>query len=52
MAKKYSSSYSEIDLFITQHTFINDSYNLDISENDRFLFHAAEGLQTIGNINK
>ena len=52
MAKNYSPSDSEIDLFITQHIFINDNYNLDISENDRFLFHAAEGLQTIGNINK
>ena len=44
MAKNYSSSDSEIDLFITQHTFINDNYNLDVSENDRFLFYAAEGL--------
>ena len=30
MAKNYSSSDSEIDLFITQHTFINDNYNLDV----------------------
>ena len=47
MAKNYSSSDSETDLFITQNTFINDNYNLDISENDRFLFRAAQGLQTI-----
>ena len=47
MAKNYSSSDSKTDLFITQNTFINDNYNLDISENDRFLFCAAQGLQTI-----
>ena len=45
MAKNYSSSGSETDLFITQNTFINGNYNLDISENDRFLFR--KGLQII-----
>ena len=38
MKKNYSSSDSETDLFITQNTFINDRYNLDISENDNFFF--------------
>ena len=50
MAKNYSSSDSENDLFITQNTFIND--NLDISKKDQFLLHPAQGLQTIGSINK
>ena len=50
MAKNYSSSDSENDLFITQNTFIN--YNLDISKKDQFLLHPAQGLQTIGSINK
>ena len=52
MAKNYSSKDSENDLFITQNTFTNDNYNLDISENDQFLLHVAQGLQTIGNICK
>ena len=47
MTKNYSASDSENDLFITQNTFINDNYYLDISENDQFLFHAAQCLQTI-----
>ena len=46
MKKNYSSSDSETDLFITQNTFINGDYNLDISDD------AAQGLQTINNINK
>ena len=50
MAKNYSSSDSENDLFITQNTFTNDNCNLDISENDSFLFAAAQGLQNIGNV--
>ena len=52
IAKNYSSSDSENDLFITQNTFINDNYNLDISKKDQFLLHPAQGLQTIGSINK
>ena len=50
MAKNYSSSDSENDLFITQNTFMNDNCNLDISANDSFLFDAAQGLQSIGNV--
>ena len=38
MAKNYSSSDLENDLFIIQNTFTSDNYNLDISENDQFLF--------------
>ena len=47
MEKNYSSS----DVENEKNTFIYDNYNLDISENDNFFFHAAQGLQTIGNIN-
>ena len=51
MVKNYSKD-SENDLFITPNTLQMTNYNFDISENDQFLLHAAQGLQTIGNINK
>ena len=50
IAKNYESSDSENDIFITQNMFINESYKLDISDNDSFLFDAAQGLENIGNV--